>query len=292
MAAAFVVSAVVINAFPFKSDGDTLPLATIHLPIFLWMIAGVAYLGGAWRSEAPRMDFVRFTGEWVIYYTLIAFGGGILCALTLGVFDAIGIDALPFVSSWVLPCGAVGAVVVVAWLVEAKQSVIENMAPVLTSVFTPLFAAMLVAAIVGMAVTGNFVDADRDVLILFDLLLVLVLGLVLYSISARDSEAQPTLMDWVQLVLVVSALVIDVFALTAMLGRIGDFGFTPNRAAGLGLNVVLLGNLVWSAWLLVRFLRGKQAFADLERWQTRYMPVYPIWAAIVVVGFPVVFGFE
>ena len=166
------------------------------------------------------------------------------------------------------------------------------MAPVLTSVFTPLFALMLVAAIVGMAVTGNVIDAERDVLILLDLLLVLVVGLVLYSISARDSYARPALMDGAQLVLVVSALAIDVLALAAILGRITEFGWTPNRTAGLGLNVVLLANLVWSVWLLAGFVRGRRPFADLERWQTSYIPVYAAWAAVVVVVFPALFGFE
>jgi hypothetical protein len=198
---------------------------------------------------------------------------------------------LPVIGGWIIPCGAVGAVFIVAWLVEAKQSVIENMAPVLTAVFTPLFALMLVAAIVGMAVTGNIIDADRDVLILLDVLLELVVGLVLYSFSARDPGAQPTLMDAVQLVLVVSALIIDVVALAAILSRITEFGFTPNRTAGLGLNVVLLANLVWSAWLLSSFIRGRRQFCDLERWQTTYIPVYAAWAAIVVAVFPPLFAF-
>jgi hypothetical protein len=292
LAVPFAVAAIVMNALPFEAGGDTEALAALHLPIILWLVAGVAYLSGAWRSDAPRMDFVRFTGEWFIYYALIAFGGGVLVALTVGVFEAIGIDAETFVTSWVLPCGAAGAIVVVAWLVEAKQSVIENMAPVLTSVFTPLFALMLVAAIVGMAVTGSVVDAERDVLILLDVLLVVVLGLVLYSISARDAGAQPSLMDGVQLVLVVSALIIDVLALVAIISRISEFGWTPNRTAGLGLNVVLLTNLAWSGWLLSSFLRGRAAFAVLERWQTAYIPVYAAWAAIVVAVFPPLFGFD
>jgi hypothetical protein len=238
------------------------------------------------------MDFVRFTGEWFIYYTLIAFGGVVLCALTIGVFEAIEIDVLPIINSWVLPCGAVGAVLVVAWLVEAKQGVIENMAPVLTAVFTPLFAVMLTAAVLAMALTGNFVDAEREVLILFDLLLVLVVGLVLYSISARDPNARPSVMDGVQLVLIVSALLIDAMALVAILSRITEFGFTVNRTAGLGLNVVLLANLAWSAWLLSAFVRGRRPFTDLERWQTTYIPVYAAWAGIVVVVFPPLFSYR
>ena len=287
----FAAAAILVNAFPFDRGGDTEALAAIHLPILLWLVAGVAYLGGAWRPDAPRMDFVRFTGEWVIYYTLIALGGGVLCGLTIGVFHAINIDVQPVIVGWVLPGGAVGAVLVVAWLVEAKQSVVENMAPVLTTVFTPFFAVMLLAALVGMAVTGNVIHADRDVLILLDVLLVVVLGLVLYALSARDSDATPGLMDGVQLVLVASALAIDVVALAAMVSRINEFGFTANRTAGLGLNIVLLANLAWTAWLLGAFLCGRRPFADLERWQTTYIPAYAAWAAIVVVAFPPLFGF-
>jgi len=55
---------------------------------------------------------------------------------------------------------------------------------------------------------------------------------------------------------------------------------------------VLLGNLVWSAWLLQGFLRGRRRFGELERWQTAYIPVYGVWAALVVVAFPPLFGFE
>jgi hypothetical protein len=291
LAVPFVAAAVLMNLYPFGGDGDTEQLAAMHLPLLLWLVAGVAYLGGGWRGDAPRMDFVRFTGEWFIYYALIAFGGVVLVALTVGVFEAIDIDVETVVSSWVLPCGAVGAVVVVAWLVEAKQSVIENMAPVLTAVFTPLFALMLVAAILGMAVSGNLIDAERNVLIVLDMLLIVVLGLVLYSFSARDPEAEPSLMDAVQLVLVTSALVIDVIALASILSRISEFGFTANRTAGLGLNVVLLANLAWTAWLLSAFLRGRRRFADLEGWQTAYIPVYAAWAAMVVAVFPPLFGF-
>ena len=62
--------------------------------------------------------------------------------------------------------------------------------------------------------------------------------------------------------------------------------------AALGENVILLVNLAWSTVLYVKFLRGRLPFARLERWQTDYLPVYAGWAAVVVVVFPVVFGFR
>jgi hypothetical protein len=125
----------------------------------------------------------------------------------------------------------------------------------------------------------------------FDLLLVVVLGLLLYSISARDPRSPPGPFDVIQVVLVVSALLADAVALWAIAARITEFGFTPNRMAALGMNMILLVNLAWSAALSIRFVRGRGALADLERWQTNYLWVYAVWAAIVVISFPPLFGF-
>jgi hypothetical protein len=93
------------------------------------------------------------------------------------------------------------------------------------------------------------------------------------------------------LVAVVGALVLDVMVLGAMIARISELGFTPNRTAALGLNLVLLVNLAGAAWLSIRFLTGKGTFHRLERWQTTYLPVFAVWAAIVVVILPPLFAF-
>jgi hypothetical protein len=292
LALAFGAAVVFANVYPFEAGSHTERLTALHLPIALWLPVGIAYAGGRWGESTGRMDFVRFSGELFIYYALIALGGGVLVAFTMGMFEAIGIDAEPLVQGWLLPCGMVGAVIVGSWLVEAKQSVIENMAPVLTRLFTPLFALALVAFLGTMFWAGRGIDIERNALIAFDLLLVLVLGLLLYSISARDPQAPPGAFDLLLVLLLVSALVADAFALAAIGARISEFGFTPNRVAALGENVILLGNLGWSTVLYVRFLRDRGSFASLERWQTAYLPAYSVWAAIVVVGFPPVFGFD
>src|SRR5690606_30609611 len=141
----------------------------------LWLVVGIAYAGGRWSQVAGRMDFIRFSGELFIYYVLIALGGGVLTGLSALLFQSIAIDIEPFFEAWLLPCGAAGAVVVAAWLVEAKQGVIENMAPVLTRLFTPLFAAALVIFAGALLWTGRGIAIERELLIAFDLLLVVVL---------------------------------------------------------------------------------------------------------------------
>ena len=292
LAVPFAVAGLVVNLLPFQPASHTEMLAAIHLPIALWLMVCYAYAGGRWRRHEQRMNYVRFSGEWFIYYTLIALGGGTLMGLTSFIFEAIGLEAEKALVGWVLPCGAMGAVIIGAWLVEHKQSVIENMAPVLTWIFAPLFAVLLLVFVVAMIWTGNAISVEREVLIGFDLLLVVVLGLLLYAISARDPQAPPGRFDVLQLLLVTCALIVDAIALWAIAARISEFGFSPNKTAALGLNLLLLVNLVGSAVLYARFLAGRVPFVRLERWQTATMPAFAAWAWFVTALFPVIFNYR
>jgi hypothetical protein len=291
LAVAFAATSVFANVYPFAEASSTEVLLGLHLPIALWLLVGIAYAGGRWRQVDGRMDFIRFSGELFIYYVLIALGGGVLTAFMAMIFKAIGINVGLFIGTWLLPCGAAGAVLVASWLVESKQSVIENMAPLLTRLFTPLFAAMLIVFLGTLLWTGRGVAVTRDVLMGFDLLLVVVIGLLLYSASARDPQSPRNTFDVMQVVLVLSALLADGIALWAIAARISELGFSPNRVAALGENVILLVNLAWSAVLYTRFLGGRGSFSALEQWQTNYVPVYAGWAAIVVILFPPLFHF-
>ncbi len=301
VAAAFAVAALALNLYPFDGGSSsvvvgtqnsaTAVIATIGSIVGLWLVTGIVEAGGDWRSDHARMDFLRFSGEWLVYYVLIAIVGGALSGLTVAVFASIQVDVMPFIGEWVLPCGAAGAVLVSAWLVSAKQRVIENIAPVLTKVFTPLFTLMMLALIVASVMQWNLVDGSRDLLIAFDLVLVVVVALLVYSISARDPALPPGWFDRLQVLMLAAALVVDVIVLVAMIARTGEFGFTANKTASLLLNVILLANLAWATWLQVGFVRRRVPFDGIERWQTGYLPVYLGWAAIILFAFPPVFGF-
>ncbi|WP_062521892.1 permease prefix domain 1-containing protein [Demequina silvatica] len=277
-------------SYPFDAQADTAVLFAIHAVIVMWIAVGVGYAGGHWRSRAARMDFIRFTGEWAIYMFLIATAGGALVGVSLAVFNGLGIAIEDAIFFWVLPLGAGGATVVAAWLVESKQEVLETIAPVLTRVFTPIATLAVLAMLAGAVVSGGF-EESRESLIAVDLLLVVVLGLVLYSLTAQSPASPVSWADRMQLALVVAALLLDLAALAAMAGRIADFGFTPNRLATLGMNLVLVANLAVTAWLYVqRVFRGRD-LTPLLRWQTGYIPVYGAWALAVCVVVPPLFAF-
>ncbi len=286
------VLAAAVTLFPFSADSATSLIVAIHLPIVLWFVVGVAYVGGEVRASGRRMDFIRFTGEWVIYLALIVLGGGVLAGLTALILSPIAPDAIGEVLAWVVPSGGAAGIIVAAWLVEAKKSVIENLAPVLTAIFTPLFAVMLVVAAVGYAIAGLGREFDRELLTVFDVLLIVVLGLVVYGISARDATKRVGVMDVLRLVAVVAAILLDALVLGSMIARVGELGFTPNRVAALGLNIILIVNLFVTAVLLARIVWARTPAARVERWQTDYLPVFAGWVTAVVLVLPAVFAFR
>jgi hypothetical protein len=286
--APMVVLGVVTNLYPYPKGSDTAELVAMHLPVALWFVVGVAYLAGDARSPGRRMDAVRFTGEWLVYYALIALGGGVLMGLTIAVLTPIAPHADQEVLAWVAFSGAAGAAVVAAWLVEAKKGVIENLAPVLAAIFTPLFAAMLLVAVAGYLVAGVAGDFDRDLVTVFDVLLLVVLGLLLYGLSAREPRRPVGTMDVIRLIAVLAAVLLDALVLGSMLIRVGHLGATANRVAALGLNVLLMVDLLVTGYLALR--RWRDHPDRVQRWQMALLPVFGVWAAVVVLALPPAFA--
>lgn len=292
MSAPLVVAALVVDLYPFRDGSSTGLLVAAHLPVVVWFVVAYPYMGAVVGSHERRMDFVRFTGEWLILLRADRARWRRSDGADRGDPGARRGRRRTHLRVGASFRGGAGAVIVAAWLVESKQRVVENMAPVLTMIFTPLFAVALTISAVVYAVTGLGGAFDRELLTLFDALMVVVLGLVLYAMSARDPSQPPGWMDRIQLVAVVAALVLDAMVLSGMVSRIGELGFTANRTAALGLNLVLLVDLGVTAWLAVRFLSGRGTFHRVERWQTSYLPVFAAWAAVVVLVVPPLFAFN
>ena len=98
-------------------------------------------------------------------------------------------------------------------------------------------------------------------------------------------------MDAIRLVTVVAAIILDILVLFSMLRQVGEFGFTANRLAALGLNVILLVNLGGTALLTARLLAGRARAVQIERWQTGYLTVFAAWVTFIVLVVPPLFSF-
>lgn len=291
----FPLAALLVNLYPYQEPYHTALLTSIHLPILSLLVLLPLYGGSGWKIPNIRLNFIRFIGEAFIYAFLIGMGGMVLIFLTMGTFDLIKVDALPFVLYWMGPFGLFGLFTVAAYLVNQKKSLNESIVPVLARIFTPLFSLVLVSLIIAFLTSPNQASENRSLLIWFDVILAFVLALALYSMSASEHKkvtAGFPLWDFLTLVLIVCAVLLDIIALWGILARLQAFGFSANRTAALGENLLLLGNLVLLSIGYGRYMAKKQPFQRIVELQMRFLPLYGIWAAVVVSIFPLLFGFR
>jgi hypothetical protein len=292
IAGIFAATLLMVNLYPSQEPWHTETLTAIHLPILLWMVTGAAYMGRDWNTSKARMDFLRFTGESVIYGSLLMLGLMVLIMFTMMIFQSIGIDMEPFVENYLIIYGGCAIAMATVYLVEAKKSIVENFAPILAKIFSPLFLLTMLAFLAVMIATQTSPFTEREFLIGFDLMLVLVLGMVLYTISANNIHDKQNIFDYLNAALIAVAIIVDTVALSAIIFRLSEYGITPNKLAALGENVLLLVNLAALLVLYVRYFRGRIEFQLIESWQTKYLNVYAVWMAVVVFLFPIAFGFR
>jgi hypothetical protein len=81
-------------------------------------------------------------------------------------------------------------------------------------------------------------------------------------------------------------------ALSAILFRISEWGITPNRAAVLGGNGLILINLLLVTAQLFKVLTKTATINDVRNTIASYLPVYCLWTIIVTFIFPMLFGYR
>lgn len=285
---AVVAALLAVNLFPFADHSATRVLTAIHLPVLGWFAVGALRAGAGWRTPAAGNDFIRFTGEALLYYALTALGGGVLVGLGVAMFAGLGHDITPAVGDWILPCGAAGGLIIASWLADGSERAMGRVTLIVQRTFTPLFAVLLAIFAVTAVPAGLFDTFQRDQLVVFDAMLVVVTALAMYGIAAQSTSRLHRGHDWMLLAMTSGGVIVDGLILLAMLERTLGLGATPNRIAVLGLNVVLLVNLAAITVMQWRRLSGADVGAP-ARWAARYLPVLAAWSAVVALVLPIAF---
>jgi len=290
-AAGFFITALAINLYPFAPEGQTFFLSIIHLPFWTWGLFLFSYSGDPIPTRKVRMDFLRLSGEMFIFTILILCGVAVLTSITFFLFSTINIPAEDIIISYILPILVFASPVVGMWLADSKRSVIENIAPILARIFSPLFLVTLCVFLAVMVISGFASLSDRNFLIAADVMLAFVLALVLYIFSSRDNRTEFGLFDIISFALIAMAILIDVLALGAIVIRIADFGFSPNRTVALGENIILLLNLGGLAWHQGRFIMRKAPYSTVPDFQADYLYALLVWTGVVSLIVPILFRF-
>ena len=288
---AFLIAIIFINLLPADTKSDTLILSCIHLPIFLWAVLGFSSVGNI-RSYHKRLDFLRYNGDLVIMTGLLLIAGGILTAITIGLFDLIGFKIEKFYTNYIVICGLAAVPIVATYITQTNPQLVNKVSPVIAKIFSPLVLITLFAYLVAILFSGKDPYNDRDFLMIFNLLLIGVMAIILFSVSETFKNNENRTGSLIVFALSIVTVIVNGIALSAILFRISAWGITPNRLAVLGANILMLTNLLIVTFKLYKNVSKKADIREVENSISMFLPIYILWTIIVTFIFPLLFHFK
>jgi hypothetical protein len=286
-----LVALLFINFLPNVKKSDTLILSCIHLVLFLWVLLGIAFIGPNQNEHEKRLSYLKYNGDLVVITALIVIAGGIMTGITIGLFSLIGFHIQKFWFENVVLFGLPAAPVLGTYLTQTNPQLVGKVSPVIAKIFSPLVLIMLAIYLIAMVYTGKNPYNDREFLLIFNALLIGVMAIVFFSVS-EAAKTKSRIEVWVLFLLSTITIIVNGIALVAVILRMSQWGITPNRAAVLGGDVLILINLLLVTAKLFKALLKKEEMTGVGKAIAGYLPLYFAWTVIVTFLFPFVFGFK
>jgi hypothetical protein len=289
---AFIVAAVYINLLPTNKESSSIMLAFIHMPIFLWTIFGYSFLGVNIKSSQSRIGFLRYNGDLVVMSGILLLSTVLFSAITVNLFDLIGINIEIFYFQNIMIWGIAAIPIVATYLIQTNVQLINKVSPIIAKIFTPLVFINLFIYLSAMVYTKKYPYQDRNVLLLFNVLLMGVMALILFSIAEAGKATKNKFSLIVLFGLSALTLIVNAIALSAIVYRINEFGFSANRIAVLGGNLLIFINLVLVSYKLFLTSFKNGTIEEIEESIAGYLPVYAIWTGLITFLVPLLFQFK
>ena len=277
---------------PEAKGSSSITMALIHLPFVYLSALALAFMQGNWKSLDARIQFLQYLGEVIIYSAIILLGGIVLTAVTFALFEAIDVKIFDWYMSYIVVSGLVSAPIVASYLYDSVLGRNSRISHLLANIFSPLFLLTVLGYLLIVIIQGKSPVTDRDFLITFNGLLLVVLAITFFSISWRSDDDRIGTGHYVNFGLLAITLAIDIYALLAILLRLYEFGLTPNRFVVTGANLIIFVHLLVVSRNYYRVLRSGSSIQLVTNSIAAYLPVYALWSAFVVCGLPLIFWFE
>ena len=288
----FIVSIIYINLLPNNRSSASVNLVYIHMPLLIWCLFGLVYTDFDFKDPGKRIEFIRHNGDMAIMGALILIAGGILMMITIGLFKAIGVHVENFYMNYILLIGLVSAPVLTSYVLRNYTTLTNRIAHIIATIFSPLVLITLVIYLIAIPISGKDPYNDRNFLMIFNIMLLGVMALIVFSVSETSRNIKQKFNELVLFLLAIVTLIINLIALSAIFYRLGEFGLTPNRLAILVSNILIFVNLILITIDLFKINFKNSKLEIVEFTISKYLPVYLIWVLIVVFAFPVIFGFK
>ena len=274
-------------------------LAAIHIPLLCWVALGISVLGFNSRTE-DRFAFLIKSIEVMITAGLYLIAGMTFGGITVGMFAALNIE-LPDIWLRLIVAGGFGLLPVLAVgtvyepsMPPSEQNFEQGLSKFIATMMRlllPLTLGVLVIYIV--VIPFNFMAPyeNRDVLIVYNLMLFAILVLLLGVTPIQKDGLSPQLQRWLRSGIVVVAILVELislYALSATVFRTVEGRLTINRLTIIGWNTINIGILFWLIYK--QFHDGRQKWiASLQSVFSLATNAYMVWGMFLLVSVPLLF---
>lgn len=277
-----------------------LDLSAIHIPLLCWIALGISVLGFK-SSVADRFAFLIKSIEVMITAGLYLIAGIVLGGITIGMFEALSVT-LPEIWLRLIAAGGLGLLPVLAvasaydpTAAPAEQDFDQGLSKFIAMMMRLLLPLTLIVLVIYIFVIPfNFLEPynNRDVLIIYNLMLFAIMGLLLGATPIRGDDLSPQVHKWLRrgiITVAILAEVVSLYALSATVYRTIEGGLTINRLTIIGWNVINISILFWLIYKQFRAGRERWVYA-LHSGFSLATNAYLVWGLFLVLAIPWLFG--
>lgn len=288
----FITAAIFINYLPNNDKSATLILSAFHLPILLWTVLGYMFTGGDLKNISKQISFLQFNGNFIVMTALIFAAGMLFSGITIALFELLGLNIAQTYFEQIAIWGFAALPILSTFLIQNNPQLVNKISPIIARIFTPLVLVTLFLFLCTLLYTQKNIYTDRYFLLLFNILLIAVMAIILFSLTTTVHQG----VSKIQLVMLFSLSLLTIIAngiaVYAILIRLNEFGFSPNRIAVIGANSLMFIHLLLVSVGLFKNLNGKAGITSIERAIARFIPIYAIWAVFIIFIMPFIFNFS
>jgi len=289
---AIIISAIYVNLIPNYNKSDSTMLVGIHLPMFLWSILGYAYIGAKLNDHPRKIEFLKFNGDLIIMCGIILLSCMVFTLITFGLFELINIKIEESYFRYFAIWWIAAIPMIASFLLQNNPQLINKVSPIIAKIFTPLVFINLLIYLTAVIYTGKYPYNDRNLLLVFNVLLIGVMALILFSVAEVGKNNKGLFTLYILFGLSILTIIINSIALSAISFRILQYGMTPNRIAVLGGNILIFIHLLMVSFKLYKSVRNKAKLEEVETSIAQFLPIYSIWTAIIVFILPFIFHYK
>ncbi len=280
-------------------DRDFATLMVITLPLLCWFALGTSVLkikssnNNRFAFLTKSIEVMITAGVYLIFG--VAFGG-----ITIAMFAALNLT-FPEQLLRLLGSGGFGLIPVLAvatmydpLAAPASQDFNQGLSRFVFTIMRLLLPLTLIVLVIYLFVIPFNFSApfqNRNLLIIYNVMQFAIVGLLIGATPLRLDDLSEWLQVWLRrglIAVAILALVISLYALSAVVYRTALDGITLNRLTIIGwniINIVILGGLIYT-----QFTKGEQPWNErMQNVFSRATTPYLVWSLFLVIALPLVF---